>query len=424
MKWLEGFTRHARPHRAQSRGLEILKYLGPGILITVGFIDPGNWASNVAAGSQYGYALLWMVTLSTIMLIILQHNVAHLGIVTGYCLSEATERYFSRGFGRFILISSVLAAVSTALAEILGAAIGINMLFPAIPLKLGVVLGVAFAFWMLFGKTYKRLEGWIIGLVSLIGLSFIFELHLVHVDWLQTSVGWVVPAFPAGAIPIIMSVMGAVVMPHNLFLHSEIIQSRQWNLEDDAVIKRQLNYEFLDTLIAMIAGWAINSAMIIVAAATFFANHTVVDELPIAQRMLTPLAGSWASFIFAVALLFSGLSSSVTAGMAGGTIYAGLFKEPYDITDRHTRTGIAITLLGAAVILFFIKDPFQTLIVSQILLSIQLPWTIYAQIRLTSSRKVMGTYANTPFLQWVLWLVAAVVVVLNVWLLWTMIPGH
>jgi manganese transport protein len=166
-------------------------------------------------------------------------------------------------------------------------------------------------------------------------------------------------------------------MPHNLFLHSEIIQSRQWNLEKDEVINKQLTYEFLDTIVAMLAGWAINSAMILVAASVFYANHVEVTELSMAQETLKPLLGGAASIVFAVALLCAGFSSSITAAMAGGSIFAGIFEEPFDIRDNHSRTGIIITLLGALVIILFLKDPFKGLIWSQIILSIQLPLTIF-----------------------------------------------
>ncbi|MGB9597940.1 MAG: Nramp family divalent metal transporter, partial [Candidatus Poribacteria bacterium] len=326
---IKGFIRKIKTerHSPLSQGLEILKFIGPGLLVTVGFIDPGNWASNLAAGANYGYKLLWIVTLSTIMLIILQHNVAHLGIATGLCLSEATTIYIKPRYSKVILSSAMMASISTSLAEILGGAIALNMLF-SIPIRIGAVFVMIFVFIMLYTNTYKLIERWIIAFVAIIGLSFIYELTLVDVEWNSALTGWVKPSIPTGSLPIIMSVLGAVVMPHNLFLHSEIIQSRQWNLEDEKIKKRQFRYEFLDTISSMITGWAINSAIIILAITTFYKASIEVTELQQAKNLLEPLLGNHAAIIFATALLFSGFSSTITSGMSAGTIFAGFYKEP------------------------------------------------------------------------------------------------
>ncbi len=404
-------------HEISLQARRILRYIGPGILVTVGFIDPGNWATNMAAGAEYGYVLLWMVTLSTVMLIILQHNAAHLGIVTGLCLSEAASVHLRPWVSRTVLLSAVAAAVATAMAEILGGAIALNMLF-GVPLKIAALLTALLCAWLLWSNSYRRLEKMIIGFVSLIGVSFLYELSLVQLDWPQAAAGWVSPAIPPGSLAVIMGVLGAVVMPHNLFLHSEVIQSRQWNLEDDATIKRQLKYEFLDTLLSMGIGWAINSAMILVAAAVFFANRVPVSELQQAQHMLQPLMGQGAALVFAVALLFSGIASTTTAGMAGGSIFAGMFREPYDIKDRHSWTGVALTYGLALAVLLFIDDAFRALIYSQVALSLQLPWTIFLQIYLTSSATVMGKYANSRRQRAVLALIGVTVTALNLMLLW------
>ncbi|WP_346353693.1 Nramp family divalent metal transporter [Azotosporobacter soli] len=403
-------------HGLDIRAREILRYIGPGILVTVGFIDPGNWASNLAAGAGYGYKLLWMVTLSTIMLIILQHNVAHLGIATGLCLSEAATQHLKPWLSRSVLLTAVAASVATAMAEILGAGIALTMLFH-VPLKIACVLAAFLCAWLLWSNSYKKLERLIMLFVSLIGFSFLYELSLVQVDWGQAATGWVVPVIPDGSMAVVMSVLGAVVMPHNLFLHSEIIQSRQWNLEDEAVIQRQLKYEFADTLIAMLIGWAINSAMILMAATVFFSSGVAVEELQQAKDLLQPLLGSSAALVFALALLFSGVSSTVTAGMAGGSIFAGMFNEPYDIKDRHSLLGVSLTYVLALLVILFIDSPFEGLVYSQVALSIQLPWTIFLQVYLTSSTKVMGKYANGRWLKYLLWLVAAIVSGLNIMLL-------
>ena len=377
--------------------MNFLRYIGPGLLVTVGFIDPGNWASNIAAGSGYGYTLLWMVTLSTIMLIILQHNAAHLGIVTGKCLSEATSLYINKGLKNIILLTAVAASIATAMAELLGGAMALEMLFH-IPVKIGTFIILGIVLICQFTNAYSRIEKLIILFVSLIGFSFLFEICI-----------------PKGSLPVVMSVLGAVVMPHNLFLHSEIIQSREWNLKDENVIEQQLKYEFKDTLFSMIIGWAINSAMILMAAATLYhGNGHSIDDIHLAGSMLTPLLGNAASIIFALALLLAGISSSITAGMAGGTIFSGIFDHPYDIHHKDTKLGVLITMIPATLIILLIKSPFDGLIYSQMFLAVQLPITIFTQIYLTSSKKVMGKYANSKRLKIILFMIALIVTFLNI----------
>lgn len=407
-----------KDHQRYLGGLDFFKYIGPGLLVTVGFIDPGNWASNFAAGADFGYSLLWVITLSTIMLIVLQHNVAHLGIVTGLCLSEAATKYTPKWVSRPILGTAVLASISTSLAEILGGAIALEMLFD-IPIIWGSLLTAFFVTIMLFTNTYKRIERSIIAFVSVIGLSFLYELFLVDIDWPLAARSWVTPSIPEGSLLVIMSVLGAVVMPHNLFLHSEVVQSREYNKKDDASIRKLLKYEFYDTLFSMGVGWAINSAMILLAAATFFANHIGVEELQQAKSLLEPLLGNQAATIFALALLMAGISSTVTSGMAAGSIFAGMFGESYHVKDVHSRVGILLSLGIALVVILFIENPFQGLIFSQMILSIQLPFTIFLQVGLTSSKRVMGQYANSRWSSFVLYTMAVVVSVLNLALLFS-----
>lgn len=404
-----------KDHKHILGGLDILRYIGPGLLVTVGFIDPGNWASNFAAGSEFGYTLLWVVTLSTVMLIALQHNVAHLGIVTGLCLSEAATKYTPSWVSRPIIGSAVLASISTSMAEILGSAIALQMLF-GIPIVWGAVITVITVVILLFSNTYKRMERAIIGFVSVIGLSFIYELFLVDVDWAQAAEGWVVPSVPHGSLLIIMSVLGAVVMPHNLFLHSEIVQSREINKHGKKDIERALHYEFFDTLFSMIVGWAINSAMILLAATTFYQHGTEVTDLTQAKDLLTPLLGNNAGNIFAIALLMAGISSTITSGMAAGSIFAGMFSESYNSRDPHSVVGIAISYGVSLLVILFIGDPFKGLLLSQMVLSLQLPFTVFLQVSLTSSKKVMGQYANRTWNTILLYGLAVIVTALNIWL--------
>lgn len=405
-----------KDHKRYLGGLDIFRYIGPGLLVTVGFIDPGNWASNFAAGSEFGYSLLWVVTISTVMLIVLQHNVAHLGIVTGLCLSEAATRYTPKWISRPILATAVLASISTSLAEILGGAIALQMLF-GIPVIWGAILTTVFVLIMLFTNSYKKIERAIIAFVSVIGLSFIYELFLVQIDWPQAVSGWIKPTFPQGSILIIMSVLGAVVMPHNLFLHSEVIQSHEYNKQDEHSVRKVLKYELFDTLFSMIVGWAINSAMILLAATTFYKNNLQVEELQQAQSLLEPLLGSNAVTVFALALLMAGISSTVTSGMAAGSIFAGIFGESYHIRDIHSQVGVVLSLGIALLLIMFIGDPFKGLLISQMVLSIQLPFTVFLQVGLTSSTKVMGKYANSSWSSFVLYTIATTVTILNIMLL-------
>lgn len=403
-------------HSGHKGGLELLRWVGPGLLVTVGFIDPGNWATNMAAGSTYGYGLLWVVTASTLMLIMLQHNAAHLGIVTGECLAESCAHHLPWPLARLVLASAWLACVATMMAEVLGGGIALQMLL-GLPVRLGAAIVAAASAALLLTNSYRRVERWIIGFVSLIGISFLAEIAMVRVDWPTAAVGWVAPSMPAGSAPIVVSVLGAVVMPHNLFLHSEVIQSQHFEGQGDAVIRERLDHEFVDTLLSMGIGWAINSAMVILAASTFFSAGVQVDDLAQAAATLEPMLGPAARVIFALALLFAGLASSVTAGMAAGTVSAGMAGEPYDIHDRHSSLGVVGCFAGALVALLLVDDPFDGLLWSQALLSLQLPITVFAQIWLTSSPRVMGRYANGPVLKAALALIGLVVTALNAVLL-------
>lgn len=399
--------------RFAKKHVDIFRFLGPGLLITVGFIDPGNWATNLAGGSSFGFSLLWVITLSTIMLVVVQHNVAHLGIVTGRCLAESITLFTPKWVQYSTNGSAVVAGISTALAELLGGAIALQMLF-GIPLAYGGMIVGTTAMVMIWTNSYRRLEKAIIGFVSIIGFSFVFELSLIDVPWTEVTRSAFVPTLPEGSILVVMGIVGAVIMPHNLYLHSEVIQSRQWNLEDEKVINRQLKYEFLDTLFSMVIGGVINMAIIILAASLFFGSGEEVTDLSQAHVMLEPLLGPGAATVFAIALLFSGFSSSITAGMAGGTVVAGMNGESYDVKSPRTRMGIIMTLAVAMVILFFVTDPLKALIYSQVLLCIQLPFTIFTQIWLTSREDVMGYHRNSRFLNILLLSLGALILLLTV----------
>lgn len=414
-KWLQEqlFTVHQKGTEQVST---LFRYIGPGILVTVGFIDPGNWAANLAAGAQFGYDLLWVVTISTIMLILLQHNVAHLGIVRGQCLAECAHEFLPKWLSYFVLSTAGLAAAATTLAEFIGAAIALKLIF-GLPLLLGAVLTCLVCTALLLTNSYRRLERIIVGFVSLIALAYLVELWMVDVNWAAATQAWIDPVLPNQSMLVVLSILGAVIMPHNLFLHSEVIQSRQYNRQEPDLIRKQLRFEFLDTLFSMGIGWLINSAMIILAAATFFVSHVEVTELEQAEALLTPLIGPWAGVVFALALLFAGLASSTTAGMAGASIFAGMWGEAYDMKDFHTRLGLALTYVPAMVMILFVQDSFLALLYSQMFLSLQLPMTIFLQLYMTSSTKVMGQYVNHKITSLLLWSIGIFVTVLNIYLL-------
>ncbi len=395
---------------------ELLRYLGPGFLVTVGFIDPGNWATNIAGGAQFNYSLLWVITLSTLMLIFLQHMSAHLGIVSGKCLAEGCREYLPRWSNYILGSTAMLACMATALAEFLGAAVGLTIL-TGLPLALSAVVSGVVILAVVTVQKYDQIEHLIISFVSVIGFCYLIELYLVKPDWASALRSSVVPTIGSREIFIAMGMLGAVVMPHNFYLHSEVIQKRNWKAEDEQRKRQLLRYEFLDTILAMCTGWVINCAMVIVAAAVFFRNNVMVTDVVQAADTLRPLAGGLAEFLFAVALICAGVSSSITACLAGGTVFTGFLGKEIDAQKKWFRAGVLLTAVPAIVLIIFLKDVYMSLIWSQVVLSLQLPFTILPLILLTRSRRVMGRYANGRFENLLLYVCGAIITVLNALLL-------
>lgn len=400
----------------------ILGYIGPGFFVTVGFIDPGNWATNLAAGSLFNYDLLWVITLSTAILILWQHMSAHLGIVTGKCLAEGVREYMKPAPAVVYGATAMLACIATALAEILGAAVGLNLLFH-IPVKLAACLSAALVALLIWFQKYASLEKLIVGFVSAIGFCYLIELYLVKPDWGPAAFHSVVPKLNSANILIAVGMMGAVIMPHNMYLHSEVIQNREWKGVSEGETRRLLKFEFLDTLVAMLVGMVINAAMVIVAASVFYRNGIVVNQLGQASATLRPLAGSIASLVFGWALLLAGISSSVTAGVAGGTTFSGYLGKETRLDSQWFRWGMLLTLIPAALLTFVIKDTFQALIISQVCLSVQLPLTMLPLFLLTRSRRVMGRFANTARENALMVVSGLVIVAINVLLVYQVFGG-
>jgi manganese transport protein len=311
--------------------------------------------------------------------------------------------------------------VATALAEILGGAIGLQILFH-IPLIVGSLITAGFVVALIWSQQYQKLEHLIIGFVSIIGFCYLAEVLIVKPDWHAAAVASIYPALSSQSVLVAMAMLGAVVMPHNIYLHSEIIQSRDWSAKDDNERAHLLRYEFLDTLLAMGAGWFINGSMVIVAAAVFFPKF-VPGSLGDVGRTLEPLAGPLAAVLFAVALLCSGLSSSITAGMAGGTIFTGFLLKPTELSNKWFRLGVALALIPAVLIATLGFDPLKALIISQAVLSVQLPFTIIPLFLLTRSDKVMGRFRNSWRENILIVMTGVIVIGLNMLLLYQMCGG-
>jgi manganese transport protein len=398
-----------------------LVFLGPGFLVTVGFIDPGNWATNIEGGSKYGYELLWVITLSTMMLIVIQHMAAKLGIATGKSLATNIREYFSLPVSGFLGLTIILACVATDVAELLGGAIGFNLLF-GLPLWLGALVTVLLEVFLIVSQRYHRLEVTIIGFLGIIGLCYIIEILIVKPDWVSLVPSMVVPRVNRGSIYIAMAILGAVVMPHNIFLHSNVIHSRKWGISENEKMAL-LRYEKTDTLCAMLLGWVVNSAMIIVAAAVFFRHNVLVDSIEQASITLKPLAGPLAGLLFAVALVFSGVGSSITSSMAEANVITGFLGKPEDPRTLLYRVSVFVTAVPSFLIIVLSLNTFRILIFSQVVLSIQLPFTLIPLLILCRNRKVMGGFRSSRSEFAAAVVIAGVVVILNLYLLYSTLAG-
>jgi manganese transport protein len=396
-----------------------LSFLGPGFLVTVGFIDPGNWATNIEGGSKFGYELLWVITLSTVMLIVIQNMAAKLGISTGKSLAVNIRERFSRPVSAFLGLTIVMACVATDVAELLGGAIGFNLLF-GMPLWSGALLTVFLEVFLIVSQRYHRIEAIIMGFLGIIGLCYLVEILIVKPDWAELAPSMVVPNINRSSIYVAMAILGAVVMPHNIFLHSNVIHSRKWGISENEKMAL-LRYEKFDTLSAMLLGWVVNSAMIIVAAAVFCRNQVMVDSIEQASATLKPLAGPLAGFLFAVALVFAGVGSSVTSSMAEVNVITGFMGKPEDPRTLLYRISVFITAIPSFMIILLAMNTFRILIFSQVVLSIQLPFTLVPLLILCRDRKLMGCFRSSRLEFAAAVIISAVVIVLNIYLLYSTI---
>jgi manganese transport protein len=347
---------------------------------------------------------------------------AHLGIIKEKSLAEAIKDYSSPLASTIYGVTAMGACAATALAEILGAAIGLQVLF-GIPVHIGTLISAGLIGVALWIQKLRSMEKIIVSLVAAIGFCYLVELYIVHPDWRATAHSIVVPTLNSLNLLVAVGLVGAVVMPHNIYLHSKVIQSRITKEISEAGTRRLLRYEFLDTIVSMLVGMAINMAMIVVAAAVFFRHGIVVDDLAQASATLRPIAGRLSSLIFGVALLFAGISSSMTAAITGGTIMSGFLGGSRSEEAVLHRKGIIFTLAAGTLLIFLIHDTFKALIISQVCLSIQLPFTMLPLYLLVGDPNVMGDYATGWFEKLGMIVTGIIIVTMNCLLVYQLLGG-
>jgi manganese transport protein len=397
---------------------------GPAYLISVGYMDPGNWATDIEGGARFGYQLIWVLLMSNLIAVLLQTLAARMGIATGRDLAQACRDNYPKpvSFALWILCEIAIAACD--LAEVLGTAIGLNLLFK-VPLLYGVIITGLDTLLFLVVQNYgiRKLEAFILMFVATIGVCFSVELFLSHPDW-QGVAGGFVPHLTTESLYVAVGMLGATVMPHNLYLHSALVQTRAV-VQDEEGKRMACRYNLVDTSIALNAAFFVNSAILIVAASVFFRNGLVVTEIQQAHALLTPLLGTTiASTLFAVALISAGQSSTLTGTLAGQIVMEGFLRfKIRPILRRLITRSIAII---PAVVVIGVKGEggsYDLLILSQVLLSLQLPFAVIPLIRFTSDRGIMGSFANAAWVKVLAWISAAVIVVLNANLIVTVVSG-
>ncbi len=419
------------------RSSELWSYFGPAFVASIAYIDPGNFATNFDGGSRFGYKLLWVLLWSNAMAILIQYLAAKLGIATGRTLPQNCRAHFSRPVTIFLWITAEVSAVATDMAEFLGAALGFYLLFGSRFLLYGwnkteILLVAAvlsaicvFAILALELWGFRKLEYAIMGFVCVIGVCYAIEMLMIRPQWSAIALHTLVPMIDGKSIYIAVGMLGATVMPHVIYLHSALVQPRLREEQEKVVSARHsylsrlrhLRFEAIDVFAAMNAAWLVNSAMIIVAAAAF-GGHILANPIEDAHRTLGPLLGEASAFVFALALLCSGLSSSTVGTMAGQVIIEGFLNIRFSIFLRRL-----LTLIPAIIVIASGLDPLKILILSQVVLSFALPFALIPLLLLTGNRKVMGEFINRPITHSLGWLTVSIVIGLNLFLLWQTFAG-
>jgi manganese transport protein len=404
----------------------LFAFAGPAYLVSVGYMDPGNWATDIAGGSRYGYALIWVLLMSNVMAVLLQSLSARLGIVTRMDLAQACRAMFNRPVAWVLWVLAEVAIAACDLAEVLGSAIGLQLLF-GLPLLLGVAL-TAFDTLIILGlqsRGVRAMEAFIVALVTTIGACLALEIVLSKPDWIAMGRGFV-PTLPdGGALYLAIGILGATVMPHNLYLHSALVQSRRIS-HTPAGIRSGVRFNVIDSVVALNAAFLVNAALLVMAAATFYRTglHDVT-EIQDAHRLLEPILGATiAPIAFAVALILSGQSSSITGTLAGQVVMEGFVRlRLRPLVRRLVTRSVAIVPAVITITAFGDRGAGELLVLSQVVLSLQLPFAVIPLVHIVSDRRWMGHHAISTPTAAAAWLVASVIALLNMSLAYQVISG-
>lgn len=393
---------------------QILKYLGPAFIVSVAYVDPGNFATNIAGGSMFNYSLLWVILASNLMAIFLQINSAKLGIATNKNLSEECRVAFSKKINIFLWIIMLFASIATTMAEFLGGALGLYLLF-GIPLPIAGVLTFIITFIIVNLEKYGQrvIEIVITSLIAVICVAYGIEIFLAKPDYIQIGIHTLLPSIKTiDALLIAVGMLGATVMPHVIFLHSDLVKVRNKKLKTFKEKKYHLKMEKIDVIIAMNIAFIVNAAMVIVSAAVFYKQGMVVDTIEIAHKSLEPLLGKLSSSSFAIALLASGFSSSAVGAMAGESVMDGFIN--IKLSNNLKRL---ITMIPSMIIILLGINPMKALLLSQVSLSFALPMAIIPLLVITSNKKIMGNFVNNKIVKIMGIIISTVIITLNIALL-------
>lgn len=388
----------------------LLKYLGPAFIVSVAYIDPGNFATNISGGSTFNYTLVWVILWSNLMAIFLQITSAKLGIATGANLTQMCKKVFSKNLNWAFWIIAELAAMATTMAEFIGGALGFYLLF-RIPLPIAGILTAIITFAITYMQKYgqRAIEVIITILVAVISVSYAIELFLAKPDWPSVAFHTIVPSLPnSEAVLIAVGMLGATVMPHVIYLHSELVQSRNLKTATLEEKKKHLKMEKIDVVIAMNIAFIVNAAMVIVSASVFNSQGLIVNSIEQAHRSLEPLLGALSSGAFGIALLASGFSSSTVGAMAGETVMNGFVDLKIPVIIRRV-----LTMAPALIIICIGVSPMKALVLSQVCLSFALPVAIIPMLIITSRKDLMGEFVNRSWVKVIGILITSIIVLLN-----------